>query len=94
MPDDPITVHPDGVLVRVWVVPGASRSQIDGVHGDRLKIRIAAPPEDGRANRAVTRLLEARLGVPVELVGGAAARKKLFLAHDIEIDDATRILSI
>ena len=39
--------------LRVKVVPGASRAEIVGVLGDRLKIRIAAPPEHGKANQAL-----------------------------------------
>src|SRR5688500_13727470 len=42
----------DGVEIRLKAVPGARRSQIAGVLGDRLKLRIAAPPADGQANRA------------------------------------------
>jgi len=51
-------------LIRVKAVPGASRDEIAGVLGDRLKIRISAPPEGGKANKAICRLLAKRLGVP------------------------------
>jgi uncharacterized protein len=47
----------DDVLLWIKAVPGASRDQIAGALGDRLKIRIAAPPEAGKANHAITRLL-------------------------------------
>ena len=43
----------DDVLIPIKVVPGASRDQIAGVIGERLKIRIGAPREDGKANRAI-----------------------------------------
>lgn len=46
-----------GVLVRVKVVPGASRSRIAGLLGDRLKIQVSAPPEDGKANAALCQVL-------------------------------------
>ena len=52
------------VLLRVKVVPGASRDAIAGLLGDRLKIRVAAPPEDGKANAAVCKLLAKAIGVP------------------------------
>jgi uncharacterized protein (TIGR00251 family) len=59
------------------VVPGASRSGIAGVLGDRLKIRVAAPPEGGRANRELVRLLGEWLGVrDVEIVAGLSSAEK------------------
>jgi hypothetical protein len=64
--------------LRIKVVPGASRSEIVGPLGDRLKVRVAAPAEGGKANRAVIELLRKRLGVSnVEIVAGATAREKI-----------------
>lgn len=54
---------PDGVAIRIKVVPGASRSKVVGVLGDRLKVAIAAPPEGGKANKAVCELLAELLNV-------------------------------
>lgn len=72
---------PEGALIRVWVVPGASRSEIVGIHDGRLKIRVTAPPEAGRANREVARLLGERLGSRVELASGSSSREKGFLVR-------------
>jgi uncharacterized protein (TIGR00251 family) len=47
----------EGLEIAVKVVPGASRPGIAGVLGDRLKVRVAEPPEGGRANRAVELLI-------------------------------------
>jgi uncharacterized protein (TIGR00251 family) len=88
MSASPFTAHPEGVLVRVWAVPRASRSEIKGLHDGRIKLRVMAPPEDGRANAEVIQLLTDHLGVKVELVGGATGREKLFLAHGLEIEEA------
>lgn len=52
-----------GVLLHVKVVPGASRDRIAGPLGDRLKIQVTAPPEGGKANKAVCALLATVLGV-------------------------------
>lgn len=65
-----------GSLVTVWVVPGSSRSQIDGPHGDALKVRVAAPPERGRANRELEELLSEAVGAPVQVVSGGTGRRK------------------
>ena len=68
----------DGFEVDVWVVPGASRDSVDGTHGERLKVRVTAPPEDGKANQAVGDLLAAHFGAPAALVRGHTSRHKTF----------------
>jgi len=66
-----------GIELRIKVVPGASRSEIAGVLGDRLKVRVAAPAESGKANRAAIELLQEWLGVrKVEIVGGLSSPEK------------------
>ena len=67
----------EGIELRLKVVPGARRSQIVGALGDRLKIRVAAAPEQGKANRAVVRLLSDWLGVNgIEIVAGDSSPEK------------------
>jgi uncharacterized protein len=69
-----------GWTFAVHVQPGARRSEVAGRHGDRLKIRIAAPALDGRANDALVALVAGTLGVSkarVAVVKGARAREKL-----------------
>ncbi len=70
----------DGWTLAVHVQPGARRSEIAGWHGDRLKIRIAAPALDGRANTALVAFIAAQLGLPkarVAVVRGVRSREKL-----------------
>jgi len=67
------------LLLDLWVQPGASRSGFAGRHGERLKVRLAAPPLEGRANRELLKFLAAELGLPrsrLELVAGAHGRGK------------------
>jgi uncharacterized protein (TIGR00251 family) len=69
----------DTLTLRVHVVTGAKRTMADGVHGDRLKIRVAARPVDGEANLALCDFIAASFGVPkrgVVLLSGAASRAK------------------
>ena len=69
----------EDLLLHCHIQPGAARSEIAGRHGDRLKIRIGAPPADGKANAALTSYLARRLGVAksrVALVRGATGRQK------------------
>ena len=59
--------------VRLKVVPGASRTRLAGMLGDRLKVQVAAPPEAGKANKAVCTLIAKTLGVAkkdVQLAAG------------------------
>lgn len=74
-----LDVRGEDVHVNVLVVPRASRSRIMGVHDDRLKIQITAPPVEGQANEALRRLLSKLLDIPraqIEVVGGASGRRK------------------
>ena len=93
MIEQALSAHPDGVLIRVWVVPRASRSEITGLHGERLKIRVMAAPEAGRANQEVEQTLARRLGAPVTLVSGATGREKVFLARGIDIEETAAKLA-
>ena len=63
------------------MVPGASRTEIKGIHGERLRIRVAAPPEGGRANREVLDLIGARCGSRAELLSGSISRHKRILVR-------------
>ena len=75
----PVRADRDGVLVDLWVQPRAGRSGVAGVQGDAVKVRVAAPPVDGRANDALLRLLAEAVGVPrrdVALVRGQGGRRK------------------
>ncbi len=58
----------DQVRLKVKVVPGASRTEIVGRLGDALKVRVAAPPEGGKANREVVAVLAAQVGLPLAAV--------------------------
>ena len=66
-------------LLKVKVVPGSSRTRIDGWLGDSLKIRVTAQPEKGRANAALATVIAGAAGVApsdVEIVSGHASRRK------------------
>ncbi len=88
----PLRSHPDGVAITVWVVPGARRSEITGLHGDALRMRIAAPAEQGRANRAVIEILRLTFGTEVRQMGGAVSRRKRFLLRGMTAAAATEII--
>ena len=66
----------DGLLLDIKAVPGARQDQIVGPLGRRLKVRVSAPPEDGKANKAICSLIAEAAGVKpsrVEVVSGHAS---------------------
>ncbi|MFH5806209.1 DUF167 domain-containing protein [Alienimonas sp. DA493] len=80
----------------VKVVPGASRSAVVGWLGEALKVRVAAPPERGKANAAVLALLAEALDVPeraVALVAGPASPRKTIRVEGLSDAEARRRLS-
>lgn len=88
-----LSSSPDGVTVRVKVVPGSSRDRIAGVLGDRLKVTVSAPPEGGKANRAVCELLATLLGTPlrqVTLIQGQTQSMKTILITGVTLCDVAQ----
>lgn len=95
MTADPVEQIPGGVRIHVWVQPGAKRTEVVGRHGDALKLRVAAPPEKGRANEAAEAALADLLGVrpaDVALVSGTTSRSKTFEVRGVTTSQATRAL--
>jgi len=93
---DAVTECDGGVLVRIHAQPGARRSQIVGLHGDAIKVKLAAPPVDGRANGELCRFLAAALGArsgAVELVSGESNRAKRVRISGVSVDDVLRLVA-
>lgn len=83
------------LLIRLHVQPGAGKTAVAGLHGEALKIRLAAPPVDGRANEALVAFLAKRLGIAkarVELVTGAASREKRVRISGVSRAEALSLL--
>lgn len=77
------------------VAPGARRTELVGRHGAGWKVRVAAPPEDGRANAAVCTLLAEMLALPrrsVTIVSGHASRDKVVDVAGLGPDETERRL--
>jgi hypothetical protein len=79
-----------GVLLPVRAVPRASKNEIQGIHGDALKIRLQAPPVDGKANEALIRFLSDTLDIPrsqISVASGETGRNKSVLIAGTTRDD-------
>lgn len=91
-------IRDDGsVVIRLHVQPGAGRTAVVGRHGDALKVRVAAPPEKGRANQACAELLAKVLGVAaseVAITSGESSRSKRFTVTGVEADEVAKRLDL
>ena len=79
---DFIREHARGILLQVFVQPRASKDLIVGLHGDLLKIKVAAPPVDGQANKRCIQFLAKCLSVPrsrLQIIAGQNSRNKKIL---------------
>jgi len=80
------------ITLTLHVQPGAKKSEIAGIHGEALKIRLAAPPVEGRANEALQKFIAELFAVPrrrVELIQGAQSRRKIVAIRGSKIDPET-----
>ena len=91
MPDAPLRIQEtaDGVQVYIHAQPRARRNEIVGTHDGALKIKIAAPPVDDAANRAIVDYFADLLGVPksrVRIVAGLKSRNKTLSIEGVSAD--------
>src|SRR5688572_20158390 len=85
----------NGTLIDIHVVPNAKNSEIVGMHGDALKVRIAAPPVDGAANEEVCRFFAGLFGVrlaQVAVVRGATSKRKTVAVEGVAAAEIQRLL--
>jgi uncharacterized protein (TIGR00251 family) len=85
-----VTEHAEGYILPVRAQPGARRPGILGEQAGALKVAVTAPPEDGRANKALVEALREALGVKrsqVELLSGQTSRDKRFLIRGLSRAD-------
>lgn len=84
------------VRLRLRITPRARQSALEGLHGDALRLRIQAPPVDGKANAAVLEFLAEVLEIPkrdLNLVSGEASRSKTVAIAGLTPDEVCRRLS-
>ncbi|MEW6515078.1 MAG: DUF167 family protein [Pseudomonadota bacterium] len=85
----------DDVILNLHIQPGAKQTEVVGRHGAALKIRLAAPPVDGKANAALIAFIAAKVGVgrtAVEVISGLAARAKRVRVAGIAPTDVLKAL--
>ncbi len=83
------------LLLTLHIQPGAKKTEVCGLHGDALKIRLAAPPVDGKANAALLAFVADRLDLPksaVSLKSGQTSRRKVVEVAGPPADAVQRLL--
>lgn len=87
-----LRAHGDGVSLQIKVMPRASRNEVGEVLGDRLKLKIAAPPVDSAANEELVAFLAKLLGVSrgaVQLTHGQTSRNKTVVIRRVTVEQVT-----
>ena len=83
------------ITLTLHIQPGAKKTEVAGLHGDALKIRLAAPPVDGKANAVLIEFIAARLGLAkskIFLKSGQTSRRKILEVIAAPKDSAQRLL--
>jgi uncharacterized protein len=88
-----LTEHAEGIILQVRAQPGARKTGVLGEQAGALKIAVTAPPEDGRANKALQEVLRESLKLKrsqVDLLSGQTSRNKRFVIRGITAADLQR----
>jgi uncharacterized protein (TIGR00251 family) len=92
-----VTTTKEGTLLNLHASPGAKRTSIEGPYGDdAIRLKVAAPPVDGKANAEVERFLSKLLGVPrsdVTVIRGSSSRDKTILVRGVTQTETHKALS-
>jgi uncharacterized protein (TIGR00251 family) len=91
-------LYPSGkdVVLCLHVQPGAKRNEVVGLHGEALKIRLAAPPVDGKANACLIEYLAERLDLPksrFQLISGQTSRAKRIAVAGVDLEETRQRLT-
>ena len=85
----------NSVVLSLRIVPNAKKTEIQGEHGDALKIRIQSPPVDGKANAELIKFLSKKIGVhksAIHIVSGDTGRDKRVMIHGISYEKVKEVL--
>ena len=86
----------DTTLIRCRIQPSASKTAFSGIYNDALKIALAAPPVDGKANKALTIFIAKILGISkssVSIAKGEKSRDKVVACRNITIEEVKKIIT-
>ena len=82
----------DGLTIHVHAQPGAKRTEVVGLHGECIKVRLASPPVDGKANACLIEFLARRLNIKkgqLTILRGVSSRRKTVFAAKADLDPSS-----
>lgn len=85
--------HEDGVIVEVVLQPRASRNEVAGIQGGRVKIKVTSPPVEGMANKKLCEFLADLMGIGrqrVQVIAGQTGRIKRVKISDVSLEEVRR----
>ncbi|MBO5775023.1 MAG: DUF167 domain-containing protein [Kiritimatiellae bacterium] len=88
---------PEGAILVVRAAPRSSKSGIDGLFGDALRVRIRCAPVDGKANKELIETLADVFSLPkskVKLVGGTTSKNKRVLLEGLSVEEARKAINV
>ncbi len=88
---------PQGCRIDLRIIPNAKQNRVEGVYGDQIKIRLQAPPVDGKANKALIKFLSKTLEIPgkaVQVTAGAQSRNKSVVISGVSPESAVQRLKL
>ncbi|WP_456431954.1 DUF167 domain-containing protein [Thermosulfuriphilus sp.] len=88
--DEAVLPHPEGVIIKVHVQPRAKKTELAGRHGQAIKVRLAAPPVEGKANKALLSFMAQRLSLPLTaltIISGHKGRDKRILIQGVNPEE-------
>jgi uncharacterized protein (TIGR00251 family) len=91
-----VTEKDGAVTFRLRVQPRAARDEVTGEHNGAIKLRISAPPVDGKANEACRRLIAKLVGVSpsaVEIIAGESSKDKVIRVHNVTAERIRQLLA-
>lgn len=92
-----LTPKEHGVVINIHAQPGAKRTAVVGLYGEKLKIAVACPPVDGKANATLIDFLKRQLRIPksqIEIIAGETSRKKRIFIKNIDAQSCADTLSM
>lgn len=94
---NPITEKDGGIAIRIRALPNAKKTEVIGITGDRLKIRLHAPPVDGKANKGLISFLAKTIGVrksACTITQGETSRDKTAFVRDVSLQQVKSALGL
>ncbi len=89
--------YKNGIMLHIHLQPKAKKDEIVGSYGNKLKIRLTAPPIEGKANEALRKFLARVLKVPrsaINIVHGELSRQKDIYIEGLDLDTAQERLGL